>query len=143
MLDTHQILVKAIIERDDAALLMRRSKKDAPDPYQNLTGAWDIPGGRLRIGEGIEKGLEREVAEETGLRINQINGILEVKTVLSWESNCIIRITYICSVYDGQVILSEEHTAAQWFQKQELARLYYKDKILRETVIKYLRGDEQ
>src|SRR3990167_7609808 len=79
MVNTHQIGVKAIIERGDTILLIKRSGNGAPERYRNLTDAWDIPGGRLNIGEGLEEGLEREVAEEIGLRIKEINRVFEVK----------------------------------------------------------------
>lgn len=34
-----------------------------------LKGAWTLPGGRLRGGESIVAGVEREVLEETNLRV--------------------------------------------------------------------------
>ncbi len=134
---TIEIGVKAIIERYDTTLLMKRSGIGARDTYHNLTNAWDIPGGRIKISENLEEGLEREVAEETGLKIRDVKEVLEVKKVFRSQEECIIRVTYICSVYDGPVILSREHTMAQWFQRQELRRLEYRDNILRETVEKY------
>jgi 8-oxo-dGTP diphosphatase len=36
-------------------------------------GSWSIPGGHLEFGETIEQGAEREVLEETGLQIKNIN----------------------------------------------------------------------
>ncbi len=51
-MNTHQIGVKAIIERDGKILLIKRSSK-----YGHLTDAWDIPGGRLEFGEEPELGL--------------------------------------------------------------------------------------
>ncbi len=134
-----EIGVKAIIERDDAILLIRRSEIGAISVYQNLTSAWDIPGGRINFTENLEEGLEREVAEETRLRIKEIRGVLEVKKVFRNERECIVRVTYVCSVYDGSVILSREHTEAEWFQKQALTKLEYKDNVLRDTIEKYCK----
>lgn len=36
---------------------------------------WSLPGGIVEWGETIEKTAEREVAEETGLRITEIRGL--------------------------------------------------------------------
>lgn len=143
MVNTHQIGVKAIIEKDDAILLIKRSDKYKEQRYRDLVETWDIPGGRLESLEGLEEGLEREVAEETGLRIEQIKEVLEVKTVFKSEREHIVRVTYICSVYGGPVILSGEHTRAEWFQKQDLAGLQYKDDILRDTLKKYCERKQQ
>lgn len=35
-------------------------------------GSWSVPGGHLEFGEKIKKGAEREVFEETGVRIKNI-----------------------------------------------------------------------
>ena len=73
------------------------------------------------------------------MRIKEINRVFEVKTVFRNESEHIVRVTYICSVYDKSVRLSEEHTRAQWFRKEDIPTLQYKDEILRETLEKYYK----
>lgn len=52
----------AIVRRGDAVLLVRR----AHPPY---AGEWAIPGGKVRLGETLQAAAEREVFEETGVRI--------------------------------------------------------------------------
>jgi ADP-ribose pyrophosphatase len=52
----------AIVRRDDAVLLVRR----ANPPY---AGEWAIPGGRVQLGETLKAAAEREILEETGVRI--------------------------------------------------------------------------
>lgn len=54
--------VGAIVVHEDAILLVRRGKP----PH---SGLWAIPGGRLRYGETLASGAEREIREETGVRI--------------------------------------------------------------------------
>lgn len=136
-MNTHQIGVKAIIEKDGTILLIKRSMRYKPVRYRDLAEAWDLPGGRLEIGEDLEAGLEREIAEETGLRIEKIKDVLEAKTVFKSETEHIVRITYICSAYGGQIILSGEHTTASWIKREELPGLQYKDDLLKETLLKY------
>ncbi len=106
--------------------------------YRDLAETWDLPGGRLKVAEGLEEGLEREVKEEVGLRIENIKNVLEIKTVFRNQNEHIVRVTYICSAYDGEVQLSEEHTSASWIRREELLGLQYKDEMLRDTLRKYL-----
>ena len=54
----------------DAALLIRRGS--AP-----LKGEWSIPGGLLEVGETLEHGVARELAEETGLEVRVVE-LIEV-----------------------------------------------------------------
>lgn len=61
MADEHlfaDIPCKALIRRGDEYLLV-----------QEMDGQWALPGGRINVGETIEKGLKREVREEIGLEI--------------------------------------------------------------------------
>ena len=137
-MNTHQIGVKAIIERADAILLIKRSERYKPVRYRDLAETWDLPGGRLEVGEGLEEGLEREVKEEVGLRIKNITDVLEIKTVFRNQKEHIVRVTYICSAYDGEVQLSGEHTSASWIKREELMKLQYKDEMLKDTLKKYI-----
>jgi ADP-ribose pyrophosphatase YjhB (NUDIX family) len=54
--------VGAIIVEGNRILLVKR----ASDPNKGL---WSIPGGLVRIGEGLKEAVRREVREETGLEI--------------------------------------------------------------------------
>ncbi len=65
---------------------------------------WNIPGGRVQFGEGVEAAALREFEEETGLRA-QITGLVAVSEVIlparPWHS---ITITFSGSIIDGQVV---------------------------------------
>ena len=56
-------VVAAVIERNGKVLIARRRKG------AGYGGLWEFPGGTLKKGETPEKGLEREIAEELGVRI--------------------------------------------------------------------------
>jgi ADP-ribose pyrophosphatase YjhB (NUDIX family) len=55
-----KVSLRAIIEKDGKVLL---------DRDVNDADVWEIPGGRLNEGEGLEDGLKREIFEELGVRI--------------------------------------------------------------------------
>jgi ADP-ribose pyrophosphatase YjhB (NUDIX family) len=54
--------VGALIFRRDKILLVQRGKEP-------LKGYWSLPGGLVETGERLEAAIEREVAEETGLKV--------------------------------------------------------------------------
>jgi 8-oxo-dGTP diphosphatase len=54
--------VGAIVIKDGKVLLVRR----AAEPNKDL---WAIPGGMLELGETLQEGAEREIFEETNIRI--------------------------------------------------------------------------
>jgi 8-oxo-dGTP diphosphatase len=55
-----EVCVGAAIFRGDRILLLRRSSTVA------YPGLWEMPGGHVEPGEGLEAALRREVREETG-----------------------------------------------------------------------------
>lgn len=124
-----QIGVKAIIEKDNKILLLKRSEK-----YEHLTNCWDIPGGRINFGEEPEEGLRREIKEETGLELKEIKKIIDAATVFKNEERHIVRITYLCTVEDGDTNISHEHTHLEWIPKEKIKELEYKDKLLKKTI---------
>lgn len=58
--------VKVLIQdMEGRCLLLKRSLNSKGNP-----GKWDLPGGKVDVGENLEQGLLREVAEEAGLTIS-------------------------------------------------------------------------
>ena len=54
--------VGAVVVHGGAVLLVRRAR--APS-----RGVWAVPGGRIELGETLAEAAEREVREETGVRV--------------------------------------------------------------------------
>lgn len=110
-------IVKALIfDRRGRVLLARRSPVDAWDP-----GLWSLPGGEVQPGEQLHEAVQREVAEEVGLKV-------EVPT----EPQCVYRypdnqaepataevFLFVTDKWKGKVSLNVEHTTAEWFTKQQ------------------------
>lgn len=59
------VLVSAFITSRGRVLLLKRSKSD---PLSS--GIWELPSGTVEFGESPDEAVEREIHEETGLRIN-------------------------------------------------------------------------
>ncbi|MBI4634248.1 MAG: NUDIX hydrolase [Deltaproteobacteria bacterium] len=60
--DVPRVGVGAIVIKDGKVLMVKR----AALPNRNL---WAIPGGMLELGETLQEGAEREIFEETSIRI--------------------------------------------------------------------------
>jgi len=107
-----------VVVRDEKGrcLLLKRSMSSKGNP-----GKWDLPGGKVDVGENLEQGLLREVAEETGLSISlqRVLGAAESESPTK-------RVAYLIfegSVDSGQVHLSDEHDDFTWVERQSLATM--------------------
>ncbi len=60
--------IGGVIILEGKAVLIRRGSEP-------LKGQWSIPGGSLELGETLERGVERELLEETGLKVKVVEFI--------------------------------------------------------------------
>ncbi|MBW2977771.1 NUDIX domain-containing protein [Candidatus Woesearchaeota archaeon] len=108
------IAVKSfIIDEEGKLLLIKRRDDNVHSP-----GAWEIPGGRLDLGEDPFEGLKRETKEETGLEIEILNP-LAVKHFTRDDGQKITMITFLCRPVSKSVNLSEEHIEYIWSDLEE------------------------
>ena len=66
------VVAGALIDPAGRVLVARRP------PAAHQGGLWEFPGGKLEPGEGVRQGLERELAEELGVRVLQAAPLLAV-----------------------------------------------------------------
>jgi ADP-ribose pyrophosphatase YjhB (NUDIX family) len=97
---------------DDAgrALLIRRRDN----------GHWEPPGGVLEAGETIPDALQREVLEETGVKIAipaTLTGVYKNMTGL------IVSLVFRCEAIDGQPAPGSETSAVRWATRDEVTEL--------------------
>jgi 8-oxo-dGTP diphosphatase len=110
------LAVKAVVrDRSGRCLLIRR----APGS-RNSPGTWDLPGGKVDKGEDFVQALEREVAEETGLRIS----VQRLAGAIQFEMP---KARVVCLMLEararpGRVRLSCEHDESAWVRVSELTR---------------------
>ena len=57
-----QVAVGAVVFHENRVLLVKRKNMPA-------AGQWAIPGGKVHMGETLAEAAEREIMEETGIRI--------------------------------------------------------------------------
>jgi 8-oxo-dGTP diphosphatase len=107
----HSVSVAGVIidGRGCALLIQRRDN-----------GQWEPPGGVLEPGETIPDALEREVLEETGIKIATpatLTGVYKNMTGL------IVSLVFRCEAIDGRPVTGSETSALRWVTREEVTDL--------------------
>lgn len=120
-----RIAVKAFIVNKGKLLLVKRAEEDVQSP-----AIWEIPGGRLELGEDPFIGLIREINEETGLYIDPVY-LMNVRHFKRADGQIITMLIFFCKPKAGNIKLSEEHTAYSWVNieesKEKITSFFHKE----------------
>jgi mutator protein MutT len=109
-----QIAQKALIENAEGKILLVQYPEG-----DRAAGKWDLPGGRLNMGETTKEGLKREVKEEIGVDI-EIVGILGTGLSLVSHELKLFVVVHQCKLVDPTAALTPE--------PGEIGRLEWRDK---------------
>jgi 8-oxo-dGTP diphosphatase len=120
--------VGGVVIDDGRTLLIRRGS--AP-----LKGEWSIPGGLLEVGETIEQGVARELAEETGLEVRVIELIEVFERIFPAPPNAdgtpgdrarpqyhFVILDYLCEIRGGTVSAASDALELAWVREEELIK---------------------
>lgn len=103
-------VVAAVMEKDDKVLIARRKEG-------GIGGDWEFPGGQVRAGETPEQALERELAEELGVRTR--TGTLVCSVLYHNEMIFLDLIVYRSSLVTGNFTLTD-HREMAWVSPSDL-----------------------
>ena len=107
----YPISIKAIISDQDRILCLRNDR-----------GEWDLPGGKINSDEQPEFTLTREVKEETGLDISNLE-LLKAFNLKFNEVDVIVILYKATIESDDAVNISFEHNEYNFFTKEEFINL--------------------
>jgi 8-oxo-dGTP diphosphatase len=117
-----QVAAKAVIVNKAGQILLLREGSDYADGTN--PGKYHVPGGRLEKGETYWDGLEREVWQETGLKVKVLYPlhIDEWRPVIRGVPHHIIAVFTLCTPKgSAKPKLSNEHDQAVWVDPAERA----------------------
>jgi 8-oxo-dGTP diphosphatase len=120
--------VGGVVIDDMRALLIRRGEPP-------LKGQWSIPGGMLELGETLEQGVVRELAEETGLDVKVIEIIEVFERIFPAPPNAdgspgdasrpqyhFVILDYLCELQGGTLCAGSDALEFAWAREEELAK---------------------
>ncbi|MFC1842439.1 NUDIX domain-containing protein [Candidatus Dependentiae bacterium] len=96
---------------------------------------WAIPGGHLRKNEDWIDGLQREIAEETGIKNLNVKNVLGVCIFGTCYGVC-----FHCALPDASgtdIVLSDEHEDFAWVSsKEDVSKYNFHHPALKDFVLK-------
>jgi len=111
--------VGAVVVHQGKVLLVQRGREP-------LKGKWSLPGGMLELGESLNQGLIREVAEETGLEVVAIELVELIDRILRETGPQGERVRYhyviadyLCRVVGGTLQAASDAEAVRWVERAE------------------------
>jgi 8-oxo-dGTP diphosphatase len=130
--------VGGVVIEKERALLIRRGSEP-------LRGEWSIPGGTLELGESLERGVARELLEETGLEVRVLELIDVFDRVYVEEAAGdgaakkgprfhYVIVDYLCQRVAGEPAAGSDVTDVAFAREEELERFR-----LTETATRILR----
>ena len=140
----HEVAITAIIARDGKYLITRRS----PDK-KRFPGKWTVPGGKMETNDYLalpkdtefywynvlERTLKREVKEEVGLQVANVEYLTSLATVHDNGAPSLV-ISCIADYVSGDVKLQESETDAfEWVTTEESKGYDLMDGIYEEFIM--------
>jgi 8-oxo-dGTP diphosphatase len=149
----HEVVITAIVIKDSKYLITRRSPNKKRFP-----GKWTVPGGKLEISDYVdlpketefywynvlEKVLKREVREEVGIEIKNIEYVTSLATIHS-DGNPSLVISCLADYASGKIKLQkDEADEYAWVNLSEAKKYDLLDGIYEELVMaeKQLKGEK-
>jgi 8-oxo-dGTP diphosphatase len=90
-------------------------------------GYWGIPGGVVEVGETLEQAVEREVFEETGVRVNPVELVTIFDSINKDDLGRVqfhyILFEYLCEYVSGDVRAGDDAPDAKWITLDNLDSL--------------------
>ena len=102
--------VGVALVNDDQILLIKRGREPG-------RGLWAVPGGKVKLGEGLKEAARREMLEETGLDV-EVGEVVWVGEFID-EDHHLVLIDFDGIVIGGELSASSDADEARWVPMTE------------------------
>ena len=120
----YRVAVAAIIRDDDGRILL------CEHTYRKIH-PWGLPGGGLEFGESPECGIQREVWEETGFKVN-VEKLLFAESSQDFHH---VGLVYLCKIVSGSFLPNLETSQVKFFSMDNLPGLPSNERKLIERLV--------
>ncbi|WP_433273990.1 NUDIX hydrolase [Pseudonocardia xinjiangensis] len=111
------VSVKGVVVRSNRVLLLKNEREE-----------WELPGGRIEIGETPEQCVAREIREETSWRVRTGPILDSWMYYIAVAQKHVFIVTYGCEPdTEAQPVLSHEHKEIGLFSPAEVTQLNMPD----------------
>jgi 8-oxo-dGTP diphosphatase len=104
-----------ILNKENKILVLQRSEKSGAG------GKWSLAGGALEYNEAPYEAIEREIIEETNIKVSALTPFY-IKSSIN-DKDFVVIIGYICHADSEEVTLNWEHDNYKWLSKEEALSL--------------------
>ena len=110
------VSVKGIVVRGSDVVLVKNRRDE-----------WELPGGKLELGEAPELCVAREIEEELGLAVEPV-GLVDAWVYTIEAGTHVLILTYGCAERARYTaVLSDEHTQLAWIALTDVGGLHMPD----------------
>jgi len=113
------VVSKALIQNEDGKFLVVRESEDR---NKDTAGKWELPGGRVKVGEDRFEAAKREVEEEVKIEPNKPEDVVRIEVESDHLVSC-----YIVHFKDfsGEPEIGEKghHSELKWVEPEEFLEM--------------------
>ncbi|OSY88027.1 NUDIX hydrolase [Tenacibaculum holothuriorum] len=110
--------------------------------FNPFKGEWAIPGGFVKEKESLEMAVERELFEETGVKINYLEQLYTFGSPTRDPRGRVISVSYFGLVKPKafKILASTDAEEVKWFSIENLPKLSFDHETILKFAIKRLQG---
>jgi 8-oxo-dGTP diphosphatase len=110
--------------------------------YEPFQGGWALPGGLVDENESLEQAVERELHEETGVRVDYLEQLYTFGAVGRDPRNRVVAVAYygLVKKSDFKLYAATDADDARWFHLDHLPELAFDHSTILQKAVERLRG---
>ncbi len=116
---TKIVVSKALIRDDEGRFLVLRESEGRD---KHTSGKWEIPGGRLKVGEDRYEAAKREVKEELNIDVKDPQDVVRIEVESDHLVSCYI-VAFGGFQGEPEIRLDEKHSEHRWVTADEFMEL--------------------